>query len=149
MISHTYKSEASDTENLELHLKTCEIYECKSCEHESKQISKMKKHIAENKENCGTSCIYHIKIDRNNESEADYKEYKHILKLKQTNLENLHIYDTKNYIETHFKVKTNKLKKLHIYYTKHYSENLQTHRRKQLFINENAWTDPKCKTTKQ
>ena len=68
--------EASDTENLELHLKTCEIYECKSCEHESKQISKMKKHIAENKENCGTSCIYHIKIDRNNESEADYKEYK-------------------------------------------------------------------------
>ena len=30
-----------DTESLELHLKTCEIYECKICEHETKLISEM------------------------------------------------------------------------------------------------------------
>ena len=34
-------------ENLELHLKTCEKYECEECEFTSKQISGIKKHILE------------------------------------------------------------------------------------------------------
>ena len=66
-----YKAE--DLEGLEVHLTTCEIYECVKCEFVAKQLSVMKKHV---KDECKSSTIFHIKIDRNNALEANYKEYK-------------------------------------------------------------------------
>ena len=67
---------AKDNECLEMHLKTCETYECKHCEYVAKTISDMKRHIAAKKNECGSSCIFHVKIDRNNDNAADWKEYK-------------------------------------------------------------------------
>ena len=68
--------EAKDLERLNLHLKTCETYECEKCEHVTKNITEMKKHVKENYSECGSSTIFHIKIDRNDENEANFKEYK-------------------------------------------------------------------------
>ena len=36
----------------------------------------MKNHIKENHEKCGLSNIFHIKLDRMDDNEATYKEYK-------------------------------------------------------------------------
>ena len=58
-----------------MHLKTCEIYECANCEHVAKTISSIKKHMHINKKECHDSAIHHVKLDRNNCEEADYKEY--------------------------------------------------------------------------
>ena len=49
---------------LNLHLKTCETYECDTCYHVTKTITEMKKHIRESKQ-CDSTTIFHIKIDRN------------------------------------------------------------------------------------
>ena len=65
---------AKDLETLNLHLKTCEIYECDNCEHVAKNISSIKKHIHTSKE-CNTSTVHHVKIDRNDDEEANEKEY--------------------------------------------------------------------------
>ena len=61
--------------NLDINLKTCETYECDTCDHVTKTIANMKKHIRESKE-CESSTIYHIKIDRKDVNEANSKEYK-------------------------------------------------------------------------
>ena len=66
--------EAKDIESLKIHLKTCETYECEKCEHVTKSIKDMKKHIVSSAE-CGSSTVFHIKIDRNDENEANWKEY--------------------------------------------------------------------------
>ena len=65
-----------DKESLEIHLKTYEIYECKNGDHIAKTISDMKKYIAANTNDFGLSSIFHVKMDRNNDNEADWKEYK-------------------------------------------------------------------------
>ena len=67
---------AKNSENLDIHLQTCEIYECKACEHVTKQIAGMKTHMKESNEECGDATIFHIKIDRNDKKVANCKEYK-------------------------------------------------------------------------
>ena len=63
-------------ENLNLHLKTCETYQCDVCENVTQTITGMKNHIKENHEKCGLSTIFHIKLDRMDDNEATFKEYK-------------------------------------------------------------------------
>ena len=58
--------------NLDINLKTCETYECDTCDHIIQTISEMKKHI---RENC-SSTIYHIRVDRKDFNEANVKENK-------------------------------------------------------------------------
>ena len=40
-----------------------------------KQISGMKKHLSETQSKCYGRNIFHIKMDRNQENEANFKEY--------------------------------------------------------------------------
>ena len=61
-------------ETLNMHLKTCEIYECNQCEFVATQLSGIKKHMKESHE-CSLSTVHHVKIDRNNDEEAAYTEY--------------------------------------------------------------------------
>ena len=61
---------------MQIHIKTCEIYECENCEFVSKQLSGNKKHMREDNKECGSSIIFHIKTDRNNEDVACCTEYK-------------------------------------------------------------------------
>ena len=61
---------AKDLENLNLHLTTCEIYECMQCEFVAKQITGIRKHMK-----ASLSTIHHVKIDRNNDKEAAFTEY--------------------------------------------------------------------------
>ena len=68
--------EAKTLENLDLHIKTCEIYECAECEYISKQLSGIKEHISESSTKCSLSSIFHLKMDRENEAVANCKEYK-------------------------------------------------------------------------
>ena len=44
------------------------------CEFVAKQLSEIKKHITENTA-CGLTKIWHVKMDRNDDKEASYKEY--------------------------------------------------------------------------
>ena len=67
---------AKDLQRLKHHLTTCEPYECVECEYVAKQRFDMKKLISEkNCNNCSSSYIFHLKIDRNKELEANFKEY--------------------------------------------------------------------------
>ena len=68
--------EAKDIENLDLHLTTCEIYECDECEFIARNLSDFKRHILENKTTCNLRKGCHVKLDRSNEKEASFKEYK-------------------------------------------------------------------------
>ena len=61
--------QTQDLKTLNLHLKTCEIYECNECECVAKQISGIKKHI-KNSNSCRDASIHHVKIDRDNDKEA-------------------------------------------------------------------------------
>ena len=63
-----------DFETLNLHLKTCEIYECNKCEFVANQLSGIRKHMRESND-CSLSTFHHIKIDRNNDEEAAFTEY--------------------------------------------------------------------------
>ena len=54
---------AKNLENLQIHVKTCEIYECENCEFVSKQLSGIKKQMREDNKECGSSSIFHIKTD--------------------------------------------------------------------------------------
>ena len=67
---------AKDNEQLDIHIKTCEIYECNHCEYGTKTLSEMRKHKTESSE-CLTSSVFHVKVDRKFENEADSKEYQH------------------------------------------------------------------------
>ena len=67
---------ANDKEGLDLHLKTCETYECQNCEYVAKTISEMKKHRYEKSKECLSTTIFHVKTDRNDENQANFKEYK-------------------------------------------------------------------------
>ena len=59
--------------DLDLHLKTCEIYECGKCWIRDKNLSEMKKHIRET--HSDSTQISYIKMDRNIESEVSEKYY--------------------------------------------------------------------------
>ena len=54
-------SKFKDLSDLELHLRTCEVYECTNCWKKGKHLHEIKKHVMEDHENCKT--INHIKID--------------------------------------------------------------------------------------
>ena len=66
---------AKDTEELELHILTCEIYKCETCysNMRCKTISEIKTH-AEKSHNSGIS-IFHVKKDRKNDDFVSYVEY--------------------------------------------------------------------------
>ena len=66
--------QAKDLETQNLHLKTCEIYECDQCEHVAKKLSSIKNHLSNNSD-CLSSNVHHVKLDRNDDEEADCKEY--------------------------------------------------------------------------
>jgi hypothetical protein len=59
---------------LEMHLNTCEVYECGSCNIRNTSISEIKKHIQ--KEHDESTKIWYLKLDRNNSSEVSSKSYK-------------------------------------------------------------------------
>ena len=59
--------------SLEIHLKTCEVYECGKCWIRNKNLSEMKRHIEEN-HNKSVGLGY-LKMDRNKEWDVDHKLY--------------------------------------------------------------------------
>ena len=65
----------SEKEDLEIHLSTCEMYECDSfsCYLRGKNLSEMKKHIEEKHET--SSFLNHLKIDRNEKFNVTSKSY--------------------------------------------------------------------------
>ena len=60
-----------DLETLELHLFTCEIYQCNNCETIFKNLGDLKSHLVKEHESSST----HIKQSRENEDEYDNKRY--------------------------------------------------------------------------
>ena len=67
-------SEVGSLENLETHLRTCEIYQCDDCEIRMKSISEIKEHVTEIHKR-ESLWINHLKMDRNNFSEISDKSY--------------------------------------------------------------------------
>ena len=66
---------AKDLESLELHLVTCQIYECKHCGERYKSISDIKKHMAEKHRKNEYMRILHAKQDISNSDEINCKTY--------------------------------------------------------------------------
>ena len=62
-----------DLVSLELHLRTCEVYECSECYIKIRNISEIKRHAVEDHEDCDV--IHHLKINLENLSEVIYKSY--------------------------------------------------------------------------
>ena len=69
--------EVGNFENLELHLTTCEMYQCYKCEkrYKANKIWDLKKHIVD-EHNIKNGLIEHLKIARNDCSEVSVKEYR-------------------------------------------------------------------------
>ena len=59
--------------DVELHLKTCEIYECSSCWLRGENRSEMKKHIREKQ--CTSTKLNYLKMERENEFEVSLTSY--------------------------------------------------------------------------
>ena len=66
-------AEFKDLESLELHLRTCEMYECSECYLKLRDISEMKKHAVIDHES--DIIIQHLKIDLDNLCEVIPKSY--------------------------------------------------------------------------
>ena len=68
--------EAGSSENIEMHLSTCELFECDNpfCEFICKSLTDMKKHIRE-KDEQEKGYASHFKLDRNNSTERSIKIY--------------------------------------------------------------------------
>ena len=66
---------AKDSESLEIHIQTCEIYKCESCDNNvrCKTISEIKTHAEETHK--GGIEIFHVKQDRKNDDYVSYVEY--------------------------------------------------------------------------
>ena len=62
-----------DLSHLELHLRTCEVYECSECFIRRKSLSEMKEHIGKEHEDCKK--LTHLKINLENESDVIFKSY--------------------------------------------------------------------------
>ena len=58
---------------LEIHLKTCEIYQYGSCYSRDKSLSEMKKHVQDT--HTPSTGIGYLKMDRNNECEVSQTYY--------------------------------------------------------------------------
>ena len=66
------KYDATDMENLDLHLFTCELYRCENCSFECNQLSDIKTHINNmhaNKKDKRDIFLEHFKQCRNNSEE--------------------------------------------------------------------------------
>ena len=72
--------ETESLEQLDIHIFSCEIYQCDECKKKFRSISDIKKHIKEMKYNTlysdGYGYIHHLKIDRNNSNEDSDKMYR-------------------------------------------------------------------------
>lgn len=62
-----------DISHLEIHLRTCEVYECTECFIRRKSLSEMKEHIVKEHENCKK--LTHLKINLENENYVIFKSY--------------------------------------------------------------------------
>ena len=76
--THTYKCEVfkiqmGSKEDLDIHLTTCEVYECYKCEYMHKRLSELKTHCKT--KHTGNVAILHVKMDRENMSEVTCKKY--------------------------------------------------------------------------
>ena len=60
-------------EDVDIHLKTCEIYECSSCWLREKNMSDMKNHIRE--KHYSSTKLNHLKIERENNFEVNSTSY--------------------------------------------------------------------------
>ena len=63
----------NDLASLELHLRTCVVYECSDCYIKIRNLSEIKKHVIEDHEDC--DIIHHLKINLENLSEVIPKIY--------------------------------------------------------------------------
>ena len=63
----------TDSETLETHLNTCEIYECGNCGKRYKLLSEIKEHMTEEQMIC--KFVWHMKMDRNDKNRVDFKKY--------------------------------------------------------------------------
>ena len=66
--------QAKNSEELELHLFTCEVFKCSQCEHKSKISSEVKEHILNAHEITYTK-IVHAKLNRKNDENVDCKSF--------------------------------------------------------------------------
>lgn len=60
-------------EDLDMHLKTCEVYECYECCIRNKNLEEMKRHVQEDHE--GANALNHLKMDRDDISKVTLKYY--------------------------------------------------------------------------
>ena len=67
---------AQDLEALDIHLFTCEMYECCDCENRLKNLCDLKKHIIEKHSDEKTLQVIHMKQDRANPEEFSNRKYK-------------------------------------------------------------------------
>ena len=59
--------------HLEIHLRTCEVYECLECLIRRRSLSEMKEHIVKDHENCKK--LTHLKIILENENYVLFESY--------------------------------------------------------------------------
>ena len=71
-----WKFEAQNFDNLDVHLNTCEVYQCAGCEKIFMTIKDIKKHIEEKQYDDGWHYVYHIKMDRNKTNEVSERRYR-------------------------------------------------------------------------
>ena len=62
-----------DLSSLDLHLRTCEVYECSECFLRRRSLGEMKEHIVKEHENC--KMLTHLKMNLENESDVILKSY--------------------------------------------------------------------------
>ena len=62
-----------DLSSLDLHLRTCEVYECSECFIRRRSLGEMKEHIVDEHKNCKK--LTHLKINLENESDVIYKSH--------------------------------------------------------------------------
>ena len=65
--------QAKNSEELELHLFTCEIFKCSRCDHKSKILSEAKEHLLNYHEKKHYAEIIHAKLNRKNDENVDCK----------------------------------------------------------------------------
>ena len=64
-------------EELEVHLFTCEIYSCSSCDVRYKKLNEVKAHLGNEHEGKPWSSIKHAKQDRNNKDIISMESHKY------------------------------------------------------------------------
>ena len=65
---------AESLEKLDMHLVSCEVYECDTCEKRTTFLKDMKLHI-ESEHGGGPKKLYHIKMNRDDPLLVDFKDY--------------------------------------------------------------------------